>query len=68
VTKQNDYPMPRLVTLRKAAETLSVSIRQVQYWVQLGELPAVRLGPRMRRIDVRELERFVRSRAAGTAT
>lgn len=47
-----------LVTAEQAAERLAVSRARVFAWMASGELPSLKLGA-SRRVEVRELERFV---------
>jgi excisionase family DNA binding protein len=51
----------RLMTLRDAAQYLSVSYWTVRAWVQSGKLPAVRLpgGGRLLRVEIAHLDRLV---------
>jgi len=58
--------LPRLLTLRQAAEYLSVSYWTVRSWVESGKLASVRLpgDGRLLRIDVKDLDRLVESSRA----
>ncbi len=51
----------RLMTLRDAAQYLSVSYWTVRAWVESGRLPAVRLpgGGRLIRVEIAALDRLV---------
>lgn len=57
---------PRLISIDEAAELLDSSTKTVRRFVWLGELPAVRIGSRLK-IDVRDLETFIRQRREGVA-
>lgn len=62
--KPSDQPsrIPhRLMTLRQAAQYLSVSYWTVRAWVQSGKLSAVRLpgGGRLLRVEIAHLDRLV---------
>ena len=48
-----------LVTKAEAAAALSISMRQLEVYMQRGEIAARRLGRRCVRIEQAELERFV---------
>lgn len=48
----------RLLTVKEAAEILSLSERTIQRYLKSGELACVRLG-RLVRIEVKDLEEFV---------
>lgn len=50
---------PILVSLESAAKMLQCSIKTMRRYVDRGELTAYRVGPRMIRIRVTDLERFV---------
>ena len=52
---------PRLVTMKQAAQLLSVSYWTIRYWVDVGKLRAVRLpgDGRLVRIEVSELDRII---------
>lgn len=49
---------PQLLTLEQAAEVLALSTKSVRRLVWDGQLPAVRLGSRLR-IEIRDLESFI---------
>ncbi|WP_168627354.1 helix-turn-helix domain-containing protein [Cryobacterium sp. BB307] len=44
-------PTPEWLTLRDTAERLSISEKSVRRWIADGRLKAVRIGPRMIRVD-----------------
>ncbi|MDH6280980.1 helix-turn-helix domain-containing protein [Prescottella agglutinans] len=50
----------RYSTLTEAAETLSVSTRTVRRYIAAGKLKAYRVGPRVIRVDLSELDRLMR--------
>jgi excisionase family DNA binding protein len=52
----------RLVSLRQAAGYLSVSYWTVRNWVETGKLSAIRLGPKLIRIERSDLDRFIGER------
>jgi excisionase family DNA binding protein len=53
--------LPRLYSVREAAEYVGCSIKTVRRWIKSGDLPHHRLG-RQIRISERDLEQFVRMR------
>ncbi|MFM1724044.1 helix-turn-helix domain-containing protein [Rhodococcus sp. PAM 2766] len=50
----------RYSTLGEAAETLSVSTRTIRRYISAGKLTAYRVGPRVIRVDLSELDRVMR--------
>ena len=44
-------PAPDWITLRETAERLQISEKSVRRWIADGRLKAVRVGPRMIRVD-----------------
>jgi excisionase family DNA binding protein len=50
--------LPRLRTIREAAERLKVSTRSIRRWIDLGEIPVFRLG-RAVRISEEDLQAFL---------
>jgi len=58
---------PLLVTPREAAKVLSVCEKTLWTLTKCGELPAVRIGRRGIRYDVRDLQDFIdRQKTAGS--
>ena len=47
------------ITRQQAADRLSVSLRTLDGIIQRGSLPAYRIGPKLVRIDEKELEEYV---------
>ena|SRR5690349_8165482 len=52
----------RLLSLRQAANYLGVSYWTVRGWVETGKLSAIRLGPKLIRIERSDLDRFIGER------
>lgn len=55
-------PEPQLVTRERAAEMLAVSLTTVQELVDSGALPVVAVTGRAVRIDLKDIEAFMRAR------
>lgn len=55
---------PEYVSPRELADRLNVSVLTVNALIADGTLPALTLGPRLRRIDVTEAEQVLRARGA----
>ena len=56
------------ITRQQAAEQLSVSVKTIDGLVKRGQLPAYRIGPKIVRIDERDLEAFTAERRVAPAT
>jgi excisionase family DNA binding protein len=56
--EENDVA-PRLLTIAEAAQRVHVSCRVVYRWIQKGELPAIRFGPRLVRLDPDDLDDYI---------
>lgn len=50
---------PQLIGLQEAAEYCDVSYRTVRRWIADGRLNAVRVGPRLLKVDAAELAAFL---------
>ena len=54
-------PRPRrLTSIQAAADYADVSTRSIRRWIARGELPAYRVGPRLIRVDLDDLDRLAR--------
>lgn len=51
-----------LITRQDAAERLGISLPTLDGLISRGQLPAYRIGPRIVRIDVRDLDAYVSAR------
>lgn len=58
---------PSHVTVQQVADDLQVHERTVQRWIADGTLKALRVGPTLLRINVEDLEAFLRSGGATQA-
>lgn len=58
-------PPQRLVTLREAARLTSTSLRFIQRQCASGQLRVVELSPRCRRIELAQLDAWIRKSARG---
>lgn len=58
-------PARRWIDQRQAAEYLGITDRTLRRMIAAGDLPAYRLGPRLLRIDVADLDALMRPVPAG---
>lgn len=58
-------PARRWIDQRQAAEYLGITDRTLRRMIAAGDLPAYRLGPRLLRIDVGDLDALMRRVPAG---
>jgi excisionase family DNA binding protein len=54
-----------LIGLQQAAEYCDVSYRTVRRWIANGDLNAVRVGPRLLKVDADELAAFLQPTGGG---
>ena len=57
----------KLITVKEAAERLSVSVRTVYRLMDSGALPSFRVGPKSRRISEAALQNFILKASQETA-
>lgn len=50
---------PQLISLNDAAERLGVNYRTIRRWIAAGKMDAVRVGPRLLKIDAAQLDRVM---------
>ncbi|MUL75705.1 helix-turn-helix domain-containing protein [Mycobacterium sp. CBMA226] len=50
---------PNLIGVPQAAEYADVHYRTMRRWIQEGRIRAVRVGPKLLKVDLNELERFI---------
>ncbi len=53
-------PVPRYASIQAAAEYADVSIKTVRRWISHGVLTGYRIGPRLIRVDLNELDSELR--------
>lgn len=56
---------PELIGLPEAAERCGVHYRTIRRWVATGRLDAVRVGPRLLKIDAAQLETLMQPVGGG---
>ena len=56
------------VTVDEVAEALGVHRRTVRRWIERGDLPAHRVGPRLLRVRVEDLEALAGGRIPSAAS
>lgn len=59
--------MERLLRISETAEALGVGRSKVYEWISAGDLRAVEIGIRGKRVPSSEIDRFVRDRMAHAA-
>ena len=47
---------PELIGLQEAADRCGVSYRSIRRWISAGRINAVRVGPRLLKVDAADLE------------
>lgn len=58
---------PELIGLQEAADALDVSYRTIRRWVADGQLNAVRVGPRLLKVEAAAVESLMRPVGGGAA-
>ena len=52
-------PRPEMISVTEAAERLGVNYRTIRRWIAAGHIDAVRVGPRLLKIDAAQLDRVM---------
>jgi len=55
---------PELIGLPEAADRCGVHYRTFRRWVRDGRIPATRIGPKLLKVDARDLDEFIDGGAA----
>ena len=50
---------PEMISLTDAAQRLGVNYRTIRRWIAAGRIDAVRVGPRLLKIDAAQLDRVM---------
>lgn len=58
---------PHLISLNDAADRLGVNYRTIRRWIAAGRIDAVRVGPRLLKIDAAQLDRVMSPVGGGAA-
>ncbi|BBZ03598.1 hypothetical protein MCHIJ_30350 [Mycolicibacterium chitae] len=58
---------PELIGLQQAAEHCDVSYRTIRRWISAGHLNAVRVGPRLLKVAVADLDTIMQPVGGGAA-
>ena len=61
---KNAIPARRLASLEVAAEHADVCTKTIRRWVADGRIKAYHVGPRLLKIDLNELDSYIRPVAA----
>lgn len=60
--------MANYLTAQDVADRLNVSKRHVYYLIESRELPSIKFGPQVTRIDEKDLNEFIENRKGENAT
>jgi len=52
-------PLEKLLSTQEAADILGLHVQTVRQYIRRGELPAVKISPRLYKIRPEDLERFI---------
>ena len=55
----DNEPLEKLLSTQEAADILGVHVQTVRQYIKRGELPAVKISPRLYKIRPEDLERFI---------
>lgn len=57
-TKRRERPHPELIGLSEAADRCGLSYRTIRRYVASGRISAVRVGPRLLKVDAADLDKL----------
>lgn len=57
--KAMNEPLERLLSTREVADILGVHVQTVRQYIRQGELPAIKMSPRLYKVRPEDLERFI---------
>jgi excisionase family DNA binding protein len=57
--KAMNEPLEKLLSTQEVADILGVHVQTVRQYIRLGELPAVKISPRLYKVRPEDLERFI---------
>lgn len=57
--KETTVTNPQFATLATAAEVAGVSTKTIRRYISSGRITGYRMGPRMIRVDIRELQQLL---------
>lgn len=58
-TKRNKTRTTELIGLQEAADRCDVSYRTVRRWIAAGRINAVRVGPRLLKVNARDVDALI---------
>ena len=58
-TRAARHSHPEMISVTEAAGRLGVNYRTIRRWIAVGRIDAVRVGPRLLKIDAAQLERVM---------
>nr|WP_082966254.1 helix-turn-helix domain-containing protein [Mycolicibacter sinensis] len=64
-TNRRERRHPELIGLTEAAERCGVHYRTIRRWIASGQLKAVRVGPRLLKVDAAQLDAMLQPLGGG---
>ena len=58
MNRSNLYRPERLTSIQNAASYADVSTRSIRRWISRGLIPGYRIGPRLIKVDLADLDRL----------